>query len=100
MMGSPQSRVDEYGSAVSSQSIPSQDATTATSLTVPASARSALVSAQGDCEFRVDGTDPTATVGHPLLAGQSFEVTGQIDMSNFAIISKSGTVGVFVTYFK
>lgn len=99
-MGSPQSRVDSFGDTVSVQSIPTQDAATATSLTVPADARSAFVSVDGDCRYRTDGTDPTATIGHLLPTGAPIEVTGQADMANFAVISKSGTVAVFVTYLK
>lgn len=91
-------RIDAYGDTISSEAI-SQDAITASSLTVPPTALSALVSAAGDCRFRTDGTDPTITIGHPLNAGQNVEIFGTADLGNFAIISQSGTVDVFVTYF-
>lgn len=96
-MGTLMQRVQDYGATVSSEPI-SQDATTASSLTVPDNVLSALVSAWGDCSFRTDGTSPTTTVGHPLLAGDSVEIFSA-DMLTFEIISQSGTVVVFVTYF-
>ncbi len=91
-------RQQEFGKTISSQSI-SQDATTATALTVPTATtvQSALVSVWGPCSFRTDGTSPTATVGHTMAANASVEIFGD-DVRTFEIISQSGTVAVFVTY--
>ena len=97
-MGNLTQRAGDYGLTISSQSI-SQDATTATALTVPANATSALVSVWGDCAFRTDGTDPTSSSGHPLLTGDNVEIFSS-DLASFKVISQSGTVVVFVTYFK
>ena len=91
-------RIESYGELVSCEAI-TQDAAVVGTLTVPAAALSAVVSAWIDCSHRSDGTDPTTTVGHPLLAGLSVELFGQTDMTAFKIISQSATGTVFVTYY-
>lgn len=75
---------------------------TALALTVPSGSQGALVSVIGaePIKWRVDGIDPTATVGHPLSVGGHVEVFRD-DMATFRMIS--GTVAtatqVFVSYF-
>lgn len=90
-------RSAEFGKTLSSQSI-SQDASTATALTVPDLAISALITAWGNAAYRIDGTSPTATVGHVIPANGSVEIFGD-DLRNCEVISQAGTVIVFVTYF-
>lgn len=50
--------------------------------------------------FRMDGTAPTATVGHLMAAGDSFLVTGDVNIPNMKLIRQGGADGtVMVTYF-
>lgn len=75
---------------------------TALSLTVPPGSVSALVSVTGaePIKWRVDGVDPTATIGHPLAVGGHAEIY-RTDMYNFRIVSGNGaaSTSVFVTFF-
>ena len=55
----------------------------------------------GQIRWRIDGSDPTSTVGHLLEIGQSLEIeeTGNID--NFRAIATGGTNGALkVTYLR
>lgn len=49
--------------------------------------------------FRLDGTAPTATVGHLMAAGDSFLVTGDTNITNMKLIRQSADATVMVTYF-
>lgn len=49
--------------------------------------------------FRLDGTAPTATVGHLMAAGDSFLVTGDTNITNLRLIRQSADATVMVTYF-
>jgi hypothetical protein len=44
--------------------------------------------------FRIDGTAPTTTVGHPLEIGESFELIGNENIAKFKGIRTGGTSGV------
>lgn len=69
-----------------------------TTLTVPSGATHAWVSvdtASNTIRWTRDGTSPTATVGHELAALDSMEID---NVSNFKMISKSGTATVQVSY--
>jgi hypothetical protein len=47
----------------------------------------------------IDGTDPTATEGHPLEAGQNLTLEGYKNLSQFRAIRTGATSGVLkVTY--
>ena len=72
--------------------------TTAVSLTVPATATHALVSVDvgaNTIRWTRDGTSPTTAVGHALQAGDMIEVE---NLSNFKMISTTGTSTVQVSY--
>ena len=72
---------------------------TAQSLTVPAGATLAIVSAQGaDAVWRDDGTPPTATVGMPLYAGQPVTFGG--DLASVQFIQTQATTTLNVSYYK
>lgn len=92
-------RGSEYGVALSEESITVTSGGGVETLTVPASARAAVVSADGaDSRWRVVGT-PTSSVGHLLVDGGQVEVFGN-DLANFKIVCATATtVAVFVTYY-
>ena len=48
--------------------------------------------------YRVDGTDPTATVGHLVAAPGSFEVTNPQDIRRFKMIRASADATVNITF--
>ena len=50
--------------------------------------------------FRMDGTSPTASVGHPLEAGQNLEVHGKENLRNLKFIQMSGGATVSCTYMR
>jgi hypothetical protein len=62
-------------------------------------AESILLTIEGDAiRFRVDGTSPTASVGHALGTGNS--MTLEKDLINFkAITTGTGTSTMHITYF-
>ena len=73
---------------------------TPTTLTVPATATHAWISvdtSSNTIRWTRDGTAPTATVGHELAALDSLEID---NVSNFKMISKTGTATVQVSYHK
>jgi hypothetical protein len=92
-------RGHSFGSAVSSETN-TVDATTAEALTVPAAATVALVTAGANAiRYRLDGNDPTASVGHYVAANGNLEVFIN-DLKAVRFISTTGTSVLFVTYFK
>lgn len=95
----PYMRSGVFGHALSSDSV-TVDNATAQGFVIPARAVSMLVSVSLEkCRFRLDGTDPTSAVGHPLDIDQHFEIFGD-DMQYTKFISVSGTSSViFVTFF-
>ncbi len=62
---------------------------------------SAQITAEGgDMRYRLDGTDPTASIGHLLKTGDTLKLKDLILLKNFRIIrtgSVSGTLSI--TYF-
>ena len=71
----------------------------ATSLTVPAGAVSAIIYVEtAGVRWRDDGTAPTATVGMLLSAGQAFQYAANLAAIQF--IAQSGSPVVNVSYYK
>ncbi len=64
-------------------------------------ANGALVTVEtAPIRFRTDGGTPTASVGHLVQAGGSFEVIGPGDVFQFRAIRATGTDGaISVTYY-
>jgi hypothetical protein len=52
-----------------------------------------------DVRFRMDGVAPTATVGHPLSAGDSIMFEGPANLQRLQFIRQSADANVSVTYF-
>ena len=51
--------------------------------------------------YRLDGTDPTASTGHPLPAGSELEVWGTADMKSITFIRETSTSATLrVTYYR
>lgn len=48
--------------------------------------------------FRYDGTNPTASVGHLVAAGGTFEVEGYQNVRNLKMIRVTSDATVFCTY--
>ncbi len=67
--------------------------------------RVALITTEGtagtnDIRWRCDGTNPTASVGHYVKAGESFVIRGLGNITNLRMIRVGGTSGtVQVTLF-
>jgi hypothetical protein len=71
---------------------------TAVSLgTIPDGAFIALIIAEANVEWRDDGTDPTSTVGMPLLANTHFPYNG--DLTKLKFVAQSGTAVINVSYY-
>ena len=70
--------------------------TSATSLTVPAGARTATVCASAaPAKYTTDGvTIPTASVGQPLAAGSCLSLSGPAVLANFRVVSALGTLDI------
>jgi len=49
--------------------------------------------ASGNLRFRMDGTDPTTTVGHLLKSGDSLLLSNPHDIKNFRAIRTTATSG-------
>ena len=97
MSQSPQQRTGGFGAGIGFQDL-TVDAT-AVALTIPAGAQSALVSTDSVAvRFRVDGNDPTSTVGHKLPLDTFMEFFGE-DMVNARFISNGASTSLFVTYY-
>lgn len=91
-------RAHAYGTSVSDETI-SLDATTPETLTVPSSARSALITASGaSVRYRFQGTVSSST-GHLIADGGNIEVFRD-DLSRIEFVASAGTADLFVTYFK
>lgn len=91
-------RSTSYGQAVSDDSV-ALGAVTAVGLTPPSRTRSALVTISGGtARYRFFG-DPDADTGHLVADGGNVEVFRD-DISRIKFISTSGTIDLFVTYFR
>lgn len=76
----------------------SVSASTVRTLTVPSGATHAWISVDPSANtirWTRDGTAPTASVGHALVAGEAIEVD---NLSNFKAISTTGTSTIQVSY--
>jgi hypothetical protein len=70
----------------------------AAALTVPAGATAALISAESQgMRWRDDGTNPTASVGMPIAAGESIFFTGSL--SAFKAIEQTASAKLNVNYY-
>lgn len=69
---------------------------------VVAAADEALITVETQSvRYRLDGTAPTASVGHLVAAAGSITVTGNTNVKNFKIIRATGSdATVMVTLFK
>lgn len=70
------------------------------SLNPPSEATLALITVVGinNIIFRVDGGDPTTSMGHVAKSKDNFTIAFP-QISSFKFIQETGTVDVFVTYF-
>lgn len=69
--------------------------------TTGAAGTSALVTIESNpVRWRADGTDPTASVGHLLGAGESLEVEGSLDLASIRFIATGSDATARVTYFR
>lgn len=67
----------------------------AANLTPPVGATAALITVEtAGVRWRDDGSAPTASVGMPLTAGQSFTYYGNLSAIQFIAVSGSPTVNV------
>ena len=74
------------------------DLSSAVGLSAPAGARLALIQATDqDVRWRDDGTDPTASIGVQLRAGDDVWYTG--DLSAIALIEQSSGAVLNVSYY-
>ena len=51
-----------------------------------------------DVRYRLDGSDPTASVGHRVYDGGTLEVEGMTNLSRLKFIAVSGTAKVSISY--
>lgn len=65
-------------------------------------ANHALITSEGaNFRYRIDGTDPTASVGHLVLAGAVMHLEGKSEITNFRAIRDDSTdITLSVTYDK
>lgn len=78
------------------------DSTAIALTTPPEGVLKALISVEtADIRFRIDGTDPTSTVGQPALKDDVIVLSNAIDISKFKAIKSGSTAATLsVTYFK
>jgi hypothetical protein len=75
------------------------DLSAAVGLTVPAGTIFALVTPETQgVRWRMDGTDPTASVGYPLAAGNELELD-VADIASIKFIQQSASAKLNVVYF-
>lgn len=97
-MSNPIQRATSFGQAISFENL--TVAGSAVALTPPANAQSALCSVDNvTVRFRLDGSNPTSTVGHQLPLDTFIEFFGE-DMNAVRFISTGASTNVFVTYFR
>ena len=51
-----------------------------------------------DIRYRLDGGNPTTTVGHQVLADGVIEIEGQTNLERFLAIAVSGSASIKVSY--
>lgn len=57
-----------------------------------------LVTAKGvDVMFYIDGTTPTASNGHIMVADSTWRIVGAFNLANFRFIARSGTGTISAT---
>jgi hypothetical protein len=72
----------------------------AVGLTVPNGAVSALISVDNvEVRYRIDGSNPTTTVGHKLPLDTFMEIY-RADLDYIKFISTGAATNVFVTYYQ
>ena len=57
-----------------------------------------ITSETNDIRYRIDGTDPTASVGHKLVAGSSMVLAGYSAIVKFKSIATGSDATLMVTY--
>lgn len=91
-------RAASFGYAVSFESL--TVSTTAVGLTVPANVHSALISTDGETvRFRMDGANPTASIGHKLPLDTFIEFY-RGDLTTVRFIATGADATLFVTYYR
>lgn len=59
----------------------------------------AVITVQGDAiMWRADGSDPTATDGMPIAAGDTYSIAGKLVLDQFKMIRVTGDATVHVHY--
>jgi len=66
---------------------------------IPAKAMLVTVEDQ-PARFYVDGSTPTAALGHSVPAESSFVIFGVNNIKNFAIIAESTNIALTMTYYR
>lgn len=74
--------------------------TSVKTLTIPANTEAAQlnIGTEGDIRVRIDGTDPTASVGYPLKAGREYLIDTIKELQSLEMIRKDSanvTVDIF-----
>jgi hypothetical protein len=83
------------------QQISAATLASATGLTVPAGATSAIIVAQGGwVSWRDDGTAPTAAAGMPLADGGLLDYWGTLTGIKFIAIGGSGSPVLNISYYR
>jgi hypothetical protein len=91
-------RAASFGHAVSFESL--TVSSTAVGLTVPSNVHSAFVSTDGETvRFRMDGSNPTSTVGHKLPLDTFIEFYRD-DLAHVRFIATGSDATLFVTYYR
>ena len=94
-------RVGSFGLPLSSEAVNVPTSGVSNALTIPALAKAGLASCTGiKVRWRSDGTNPTATVGHPIEI-DGYAEFGLADLNTIRFASSDGaTVGtVLITYY-
>jgi len=98
---SASARVGNFGQPLSSQDVTVPSTGQSSPLTIPALATAGLASARGiKVRWRSDGSNPTATVGHPIEI-DGYAEFNRADLESLLFSSSDGaTAGnVFITYY-
>ena len=94
-------RVGDFGTPLSSEDVTVPSTGQSSALAIPASATAGLASARGiKVRWRSDGSNPTATVGHPIEI-DGYAEFGRADLESLLFASSDGaTAGnVLITYY-
>lgn len=72
----------------------------ATALTVPGGSTAAVVTSDtAGVRWRDDGTNPTAAIGMPIAAGQSYTFNGAAQLAAIKFILQSGSPVLNISYY-